>query len=38
MALGDTAIGMILETRGPEHIDEVFSKIRDTGFRVEIDG
>ena len=37
MALGDTAIGMVLETRGPEHIDRVFSKIHSTGFRVEID-
>jgi hypothetical protein len=37
MALGDTAIGMVLETRGPEHINEVFSRIRATGFRVEME-
>ena len=37
MALGDTAIGIVLETRGPEHINEVSSRIRATGFRVEME-
>lgn len=35
-ALGDTAVELVLETRGPEHIAEAVAFVRGTGFTVTI--
>jgi len=35
LAIGDAGVELVLETRGPKHVEEVLSALVDTGFKVE---